>query len=802
MKNNAILFFLFISLCLPLSVLGQDSAKMGTIKGKVVDAKDNTAIPYATVKIGRLPMYVEVIKALATNQQGEFEIKLPPDNYSLMISSMGHKELMLMKTIREAGEVVDLGVIKLQEDAVHLQEVTVKPLVTASSSEIVYNLDQDPDRETSSLHQLIDKVPMIKRTPDNKLYVGEPGSSFIVVRNGKIDALFSGKESIDEVLKSLPAKGFSSVTVQLMPDSRYGNNKYVVSIETDKTTRLIGIINMNHDAYDASKGELSLLSDFLSSYDKLRIHAGGMFANTNTPKSKSTLYQEWKETNTSIQQKGKEYTSGEKYLTSGMFSYDLGKQHFVTGYLGYKNSRERDKKELQTSQFENNVTINYGVDTRNTRRSYQPFGGLNYQYDFSKPNKILNVLYDFSYTPGKIRTDVNGDENAADIAPEVSGKTKENQHTIQAHYTDPLSSKIRMEAGLSYVFRNYLTQSGYYDQQGNRMAELSYDMESAKHIVSNYINLRYRSQKWSAEIKVKTEYLDDGDGTRVVSGKNPAQYVSESGLHITPQASVSWMFRDKFIQRTSLSYRWDKIRPNITMMTSFIDYSNPNYLFVGNPYLDPEDIHRIGLSFNTKTNLSLSLSGIYSDNKIASYWYTDEQDRLVTSFANYESYKSVSLSTNYSLRTKKLHILFMGNQSYSIRKSANNQQVENYTIIANVSTGMPVAKNIHVSLNAGYAQRFFKGMENIKQDPFNISLTTQFKCFKERLEAEVKLLNITRFRNKSEREIDTFNIYSHQINKTNAIPVQIELRWRLGSFQVKPVREAHKRAIIDDISKE
>lgn len=110
---------------------------------------------------------------------------------------------------------MNIGTVKLEVKEEQLGMVTVKPLVEVSADQITYNLMADPDREKSSLHAILDKVPLIERNIKGDLYVGDEEKKFLVVRNGKVDALFDG--NINDLLKSIPAKGFATVTVMLAP---------------------------------------------------------------------------------------------------------------------------------------------------------------------------------------------------------------------------------------------------------------------------------------------------------------------------------------------------------------------------------------------------------------------------------------------------------------------------------------------------------------------------------------------------------------------------------------------------------
>ena len=179
-----------------------------------------------------------------------------------------------------------------------------------------------------NLHEILDKVPMVERTPDGKLYVGEPGSTFLVVRNGKKDVLFDNPDMLDQTLRALPAKAFEKVTVKLMPESRYGNYRYVLNIDADKTNRLFGAINNHQDSYDTNDGKLNVGTAVLASYNRLRMSLGGEFANTNSPRSKQTLEQRFHADGSQLHQEGKTHRNGETFGAGGAFSYDIAPPAF------------------------------------------------------------------------------------------------------------------------------------------------------------------------------------------------------------------------------------------------------------------------------------------------------------------------------------------------------------------------------------------------------------------------------------------------------------------------------------------
>ena len=720
---------------------------------------------------------------------------------AVMVSCVGYQyRLKYPIVLEDPKKPVEVENYSMVEKPVTLDEVLVKPLVDVSSSEIVYNLSQDPDRETMNLHEILDKVPMVERTPDGRLYVDNPNTPFLIVRNGREDALFGNKEMIDQTLKALPAKAFQKVTLKLMPESRYGNYKYVLSIDADEVNRLYGVVNQNYDTYEANNGELRLMSGIMTSFDRLRMNAGVDFRNVNSPETEQTLTQHFQDDGSTLAQDGRTHRNGESFGGSAMASYDLGTQHFVTARIAYSNMRDRNYEDLAVSNTTPEGTSAYTSWTRNRNTGYSLNGYVNYQYDFAKPNRVLNVVYNFAHNPGKQDNDLRftGDYDPAIVPPRQQGQSRNEQHTVQAHYSDPLSKAFMLESGVGYIFRDYRTTSRYADGEGRELPESYYAMESEKHLMNAYLNLRYTSKLVSGSVSLKGEYLNDGHGTRIAQGTGAPEYLSQTGFAFTPNAQVSFLLRDKWIDRIGVNYRWTKQRPNIRMMSTQTDYSNPNYIRTGNPALDDEDMHHLGFDFHIRKGPSLTLYGQYSGNDIAPYYYTDGQGRVVNTYANNGTFRSAGLNMNYMLPIKRLLLSAMLNELYTYTRTAG-QRTECLRTSLTLQTTLSIGKSGTINLAAYYTDYRFSGTSSNTMRPFCMNLFTRWSLFKGRMELEAGCSNLTSFRFKTEQELHTAAFDQHLVSRTKAVPVYIRLNWRIGSFQVKPVRKARRGAVIEDV---
>ncbi len=413
---------------------------------------------------------------------------------------------------------------------------------------------------------------------------------------------------------------------------------------------------------------------------------------------------------------------------------------------------------------------------------------------------MLNVVYNFAHNPGKQDNDMRftGDYDPTIVPPWQQGRSRNEQHTVQAHFSDPLSKAFMLETGLGYIFRDYRTTSRYADNEGRELPESYYAMESEKHLMNAYLNLRYTSKLVSGSVSLKGEYLNDGHGTRIAQGTDAPEYISQTGFAFTPNAQVSFLLRDKWIDRIGITYRWTKQRPNIRMMSTQADYSNPNYIRTGNPALDDEDRHHLGFDLHVKKGPNISLYGQYSGNDIAPYYYTDEQSRVVNTYANNGTYRAAGLNALYLFPFKKFSLTTMLNELYSYTRTAG-QRTECLQTNLSMQASFFVGKGGSLNLAANYTDFRFSGTSSNTMHPFSLRIFTRWSLFKGRMELEAGCSNVTNFRFKTEQELHTAAFDQHMIARTKAVPVYIRLNWRIGNFQVKPVRQARQGAIIDDV---
>ncbi|WP_294080030.1 outer membrane beta-barrel protein [Proteiniphilum sp. UBA5384] len=799
-------------LCILLVFIGtyQLSAQQIQVQGIVTDSKTSKGIAYATISFEQYPSD-EVIKTLAADESGNFKVNMPFGSFFVNISAVGYEKRRQLITPAQSVVIdkelfgIDMKEIALNEQAVELAEIIIKPLVETSVDEIIYNLDQDPDREHATLHEILEKVPMVGRTPDNKLFVEMPGVKFLVVRNGKEDALFSSEMDLDQILKAIPAKAFGKVKLMLAPPQRYGGYKYVLSIETDTKNRLWGVVGDEELHIDTNSGAHHVGTGLLGNLEKIRFYIGGGYSGVKAPKQKQFLEQvQLQEDGFTLLQENLNRKSAKNGLGSFTMSYDLGKQHFLSAKMIYSNGKGKINENMSNTRIAENHTEMYHVATRQKSNNVNINYEINYQYDFTGRERVLNLAFNQNYKPVSSTSlaDVSGVYNISDLPFSTEYDSKINEQTLQIHYYDPLSSAFRLETGASYVYRNYYTSTDYFSIVEPIKSQGSTLMDRKRHLINAYSVLRYSQKRYSGSVSLRADYINDGEGTRIRDLNGDEEYISETGLDLIPSADFSVLFPGKVVSRLSLGYLMMRNNPNLNMLSSNRNYSNPKLIVTGNPSLRKETLHRFSLGGMVKS-LPVTLSYIYSGNAISSYWFKEEDDVIVQSYRNYGKSESFSLSLSPHYYKPPIIIHTMLSASYSKSKTGMENEIsEKINLKASVMPGYIFKSKLNVSMGIHYVYTHNTGYSGSKIPPFSVSIGGSQSFFKDRMEVSLSLPNIVNFKKKTHYHVNASDFILNQTVEKRTLPLEIVMRLRVGSFKVKPIRQVRKGAIIDDIKTE
>ena len=234
----------------------------------------------------------------------------------------------------------------------------------------------------------------------------------------------------------------------------------------------------------------------------------------------------------------------------------------------------------------------------------------------------------------------------------------------ESAYTEPLGNKFYL--GLQYLY-DLDTESPeklFYDREGSLAVlndELSTGFVKTNTIHRGGLSLKRNAKKLKLNAGVgfqMSEIVGELDG-------EPHNLVNDF-KHILPSGSLDWdITREKSF---NLSYNTNINLPTLNQLAPLPDNSNPNFLAIGNPELNPEYAHNFRVSFSSfdqfyHKNFYMSLSGALIEDRVINEISIDENFITTLRPINTDHYTRLRGYASYSSPIRPLKIKYHINGS-------------------------------------------------------------------------------------------------------------------------------------------
>lgn len=835
--NKSTCFFLHFMLyiCTPLSeVCGQEESRhsfAGTIvKGTITDEK-GTPMQYATVSASYSSTPAIPVKGTITSRTGLFQLELPAGkDFLISTRFLGYRDSVYH--LRTNAPVIDLGQLVLRTRSQQLDQVTVKPSLTVNADRIIYNFENDEDRATSNLMKIIRKMPLILVDDiTGKIYVESETKTYIVLRNGRIDALFSNSTvTFDQMLEKLPAMGFTQFEIWQQPPLRYQQYDYVINIITDKTQRVAGVVGTSAASHYFDDMSTTLRQGFTGSASDLRFSGDLAFINEHRPLRKESIYTQYYATGfqpeISIHQEKSFRTDRQRYPGNLVMSYDLSGQQFINLSFGYSRDNIDKAQDLQTdsSFLESNASYQNQVSDQTQYTNYQL--GINYQYDFVPGGRVLNISYSMNQRPIRntqeiTQTATSGTDHSTALSR--LRNQKDNTHKFQIDYTDNFAdSRFTLDCDLGYLIKVYDDYSRSYNLISQLEDENLYTATRQQlHRIDGYAELKWNpTDNLSLTGKIIADYLPGGNTTRLTYGQY-SESIAQYGLLYSPVFKARYIFttptagEPDFMDALSLqsslelSYQLTRNRPDPQQMSNYTDVSNPNWIKRGNPDLKPERYHNLylRLSLGLPENIRISPGFSYgcSNNKIIPYSsaeITPDQTRMIESYRNTKvNHYNINLQANYGIKIR-INTMFM-------QKHEHTSEEKNINSILSVSGGynFDALKIVRIATTVNYNKYFNNGNRGLRiSHPLGLSfslISKRLKIGNNYLDSSISFQNILNWnKSKSIQSVQTEKYTMEAVSQMKKLPIAVNISYNFGKFKVKPVKNTRKKTEINGFSTE
>lgn len=781
-----------------------------SVTARIVSPEGNPE-EYATFRIFAQPDTIQPIVGDVTQEDGVINSNLPKvGDYTLIVSAMMKQPVTIDFSVTEENPNVNLGFINTELAGETLDELTVttkRPLVTKEIDRIRYDVQADGESATSSLREILKKVPLVSVDEEGNIKING-SDNFKIYRNGRPNNAFT--KNAKDIFAAIPASTIKKIEVITDPGAREDaeSSGVILNIITTSTVSMSGLSGNVSIKWQSNFGPQAN-AFLMTQYRKLMLSAsGGYFQGfKNISKGGNNMVMKYDETGNTLKENNQ---------------YQLGSKG---GWFNVEGSLELDTLNLFTTSLNGFVSKNaYDIQQRSTM--YNPFGEIEYSYDqesFYRKNGYTDIDFSFdyqhstklkgetltlSYRLSHTRQDQDQTTNYYFIEgapfPYSSNLSdfdlKFFEHTFQFDWSRPLGSHYKLDTGAKYILR---TSHSINHQNLVDFAQTYDDFKHRYDIFGIYADARATYGKFTARAGVRYEY-----------SRLNAEFLTgdEEDFHanlndVVPNASISWNASEASMWK--LSYNRKIQRPGISYLNPAVRIS-PNYISFGNPDLKSSTLDNLLLNYSfikRKFNLDLTLSYSMTNDGIGQLQWTDLDDITYNTYGNQTHSRNITFSTYFQWQiTDKTSWMFNGNlewEKYSLKNEGDKIHIAkvNGNFFTRIQQTLPW--NLILAVGAYYASGWLNGLYSYSENPlssigYDISLRRSF-LKENRLNVSISASNLG-------LHSHNYKIYSLNggvtgQNNSYQTPRQIvalSVSWRFGNLRAQ-VKKTENTITNDDL---
>ncbi|WP_164849938.1 outer membrane beta-barrel family protein [Mucilaginibacter limnophilus] len=623
-----LLFFCFSVLAAnaQIGLGGGGSSIVGRISGKVIDSLTKKPLEYATVSIYRSGGSAPITGVL-TDEKGNFKLdNIKPGAYKLGFSYIGYPtKIVDPVTTTLSKPDLNIGDVSVAPSAQALKEVQVTaaaPLVENRIDKIVYNAEKDITTAGGNVSDILRKVPLVSVDMDGNVSV-RGDQNIRVLINGKPSGAMAA--SVADALRTIPADQVKSVEVITSPSAKYDaeGSAGIINIIT-KQKNMSGVSGSVSGGVGTRQNNGNANINFSKNRLSLSLNLGGNYTWPQT--SKTDFYQRIQNPDAERPQDllNDNYAENtvKRYgtMNSASLNYDINNYNNISSTFRFNQGG------FNLDGNSDNHQINYLSDTdvrfQGITTSKTTFGGFDWSADYTHKFKKEGHEYTVSgqWSHSSIKNNYLYRYSAVNPNQRGDNDGINNEYTIQADYTLPISKLLKLEAGGKGIFRRLSSDYNIFnDPTGGGLnadpnsfildATNSNDYKYDQSVYAGYSVLTFNlSDKYSLLTGLRYEHTAI-DGEPI--GTPQEGLVPFSSDYNTFIPSLTIQRKLSATQTVKLSYSKRIQRPSLQFLNPYINRSNIFSQQVGNPELEPEVSQTVELNYNTFIKSSVINLSVY-----------------------------------------------------------------------------------------------------------------------------------------------------------------------------------------------
>ncbi|WP_025763549.1 outer membrane beta-barrel family protein [Dyadobacter tibetensis] len=594
-------------------------AQQITLHGEVVDAGTSQKLEYASVRLFR-SADSSLVDGAATDQQGQFTIKVAPGKYYLLTEFIGYlQQVQSSIVVDQSSPVKDVGTIKLTGAANELGEVVIqgeKSTMELSLDKKIFNVGKDLANAGGSAVDVLTNVPAVAVDVEGNVSLRGSGNVTILI-DGKPSGLVSIKGSSG--LQQLQASMIERVEVITNPSARY------------QAEGMAGIINivLKKERKEGINGSFDLIAGHPTNYGvaanvnyrkkNLNFFINYTLAYRNTP-GQNFIYQELYRNDSTFITERSMYSKlkGMNNSARGGLDYYFNDKNILTAAYTWRTSKGKRFSDLKYEDYLGNKGNPLGSTSRTqdeTETEPNAEYALTYKKNFDRKGqeftadvRFLNNWEDSDQYYNQRSYGINGlpTQEPAILQRAVNFET-EKQLLFQVDYIHPFGKEGKLETGARISSRDmtndYSVTEEKADGSWQDLPGLTNDFLYEERISAAYGIIAEKWDKFSVQAGLRAEWTGISTELRLTEEINTRNYAN-----LFPSMHASYELPKQNAMQLSFSRRIR--RPQYNDLSPFMTYSDNRNYWSGNPDLNPEytNAYELGhIKYLTKGTITSSL---------------------------------------------------------------------------------------------------------------------------------------------------------------------------------------------------
>tara|TARA_R110002111_G_scaffold143818_2_gene209985 strand:+ start:15857 stop:18301 length:2445 start_codon:yes stop_codon:yes gene_type:complete len=684
--------------------------KNGSVSGRVIDAELNEPLPYVNIIIKDAAN--KIITGGITNNDGTFKIEnIPEGNVLVSIQFVGYKTLDKSITIGKGNYKVDIGDIKLEEEATGLDEVTIVADVSTIQQKVdrkVITIGKDLQTAGANASEIMNNLPSVS--------VDQQSGAISLRGNQNVRVMVDGKLSnipAEQLLKQIPSTSIKSIELITNPSAKYNPEGMsgFINIVLHKNTQIgfNGNINVGL-AYDI---EPKFNGSIDANYRNGKFNLYGSYSNSV---SKNANYGYINRIEQEIQQNFDILNNNKSNLFKAGLDYYLNDKNTISVFT---NQNIFDGWTMSNSyiNYLTNPTLNEtqfaNANNENNSQQYN----FNYKHDFNEEGHNIELEVDHNIYDGL------GDTNNIFFSAQRPNfiedtDTDRKSTTINLDYVNPLSESTKLELGLeARLFDTdiFYKSDAREQNEAEEYIPTNTSFNYARDIYSAYATYGRTIEKWSYQVGLRAETVTvDSDAFKrdLDSNEELNSVFKNDYFELYPSVFATYSPSEKNSYQFSYSRRID--RPGIGQVNPLPEWNTSLISQFGNPELRPQFTNSVEVNYTRQLEKGSITAGVFYriiEDEIQQAILIDRADpeRLILTNLNFDNTSAygIELSSNYR-PTKWWSInasfdLFSQTQKSLAESFDNGDIVLNTVEVDNMAWNVRAFNNFKVSKSLSFS---------------------------------------------------------------------------------------------------